>query len=185
MRIYTGTGDDGETGLFDGSRVPKESARVEAYGALDELNSLLGLLRAEPLAEEVDEGLREIQRDLFEIGGDLATPGSETCLAFLPERIRALEAWMDRLTASLPSLRSFVLPGGSRSAALAQVARTVCRRAERRAWSLARSSALPKPLLVYLNRLSDLCFLLARSENHRAGIAEAPWEPRSRSKDGT
>ncbi len=177
MRIYTGSGDEGETGLFKGGRVPKEDPRIEAFGTVDELNSLLGWLRAEGLDPDTAEGLVEIQRDLFEVGSDLATPGGKRCERLLPERIAALEAWMDRLSETLPPLENFILPGGTRSACLAQLARTVCRRAERLAWRVARHHPLPKPLLVYLNRLSDLLFLLARAENARLGGEEVPWNP--------
>jgi cob(I)alamin adenosyltransferase len=179
MRIYTKTGDGGETGLFDGSRVAKDDLRVQAYGTADELNSTIGLLRCEGLDQPSDEELAHIQHDLFEIGSILATPGESPQVQHLPERIQALEQWMDRMDAELEPLRSFILPGGSRPAALAHLARTIARRAEREAWTCHRATPLPSEVLVYLNRLSDAFFMLARHQNQRLGTPDVAWQARS------
>jgi len=182
MVIYTRTGDDGETGLFGNRRVPKEHARIEAYGTIDELNSLVGLLRSEPLDAELDGQLKGIQDALFEIGADLATEGGRACLPRIEPAITAMERWIDASEAQLPPLRSFVLPGGCRISSLFHVLRTVARRAERVFWTLARAigdapgQAVPKPIGVYLNRLSDLFFSWARRANLRAGVADVPWQ---------
>lgn len=179
MRIYTRTGDHGETGLFDGTRVPKEDARVASYGDVDELNSWLGVLRAETLEATIDAELARIQADLFEIGSDLATPGGDRSSAFVQQRIADQERWIDELMASLPKLKNFVLPAGSRAASLCHVARAVCRRAERSGWRLRRHTEFPDVILVYLNRLSDLLFALARKLNALAGTSDAEWSPRT------
>lgn len=173
-RIYTRTGDDGSTGLGDGSRVAKDDARVEAYGSVDELNAGIGLLRAELPATHAAQGLLgEIQHDLFDLGGELCIPGYSLLKA---ERIGALEQDIDRLNENLPALKEFILPGGNRAASLAHVARTVCRRAERRVHTLAcgdsTTGALP---LQYLNRLSDYLFVLARALAREHGGAEVLW----------
>lgn len=173
MRIYTRTGDQGETSLFDGSRVSKDDLRVHAYGTVDELNSVIGLIRSEDLAPETDAGLEQIQCDLFTVGSALATPHGEP--PKLDDRIGAFEAWIDDLTTAAPPLKSFVLPAGTREAALFHVARTVCRRAERLVCTYARELVAPADVLVYLNRLSDLLFALARMGNVRHGIGEVPW----------
>jgi len=173
MRIYTRTGDKGETALFDGSRVAKDDLRVHAYGTVDELNSLIGLIRTEPLAPETDAGLEQIQRDLFSVGAALATPHPEP--PQLEDRIAAFETWIDELTAAAPRLANFVLPAGTREAALFHVARTVCRRAERLVCTYERELVAPAGVLVYLNRLSDLLFALARIGNVRHGVDEVPW----------
>lgn len=178
MRIYTKTGDSGETGLFDGTRVPKEDIRVEAYGAVDELNSTLGWLRAEITDDGTDAELHRIQEDLFEIGSDLATPDGNRTESFVAERIQAQEQWIDSLMAALPKLKTFVLPAGSKAAAVCHVARTICRRAERACWAARRVHEFPDGILVYLNRLSDLLFALARSENARAGVGDVAWTAR-------
>ncbi|HMQ23274.1 MAG TPA: cob(I)yrinic acid a,c-diamide adenosyltransferase [Planctomycetota bacterium] len=178
MDIYTKTGDDGLTGLFDGSRVEKEDLRVAAYGDVDELSSQIGVLRALGLAVEIDTELDDIQRDLFELSADLAMPGGAKSFAFLPGRIRDLELGIDERMDRLPPLRSFILPGGCSEAAQAHVARTVCRRAERSCWRAHRSHAYPREVLVYLNRLSDWFFALARDLNERRGIADVPWTAR-------
>ena len=182
MPIYTGTGDLGDTGLFGNRRVRKGHARIEAYGTVDELNSFLGLLRAEGLAAAFDDQLKAIQDTLFEIGADLATEGGKASLPRVIPAIVEAERWIDASEATLPPLRTFVLPGGSRRAALLHVLRTVARRAERRFWSLAREcetseplAPVPPPIGVYLNRLSDLFFSWARRENQRAGVADVPW----------
>ncbi len=181
-RIYTRTGDSGETGLFGGGRVPKSNIRVEAYGSVDELNSVLGWTIT--LLAEADAGeLRTVQSDLFTIGAQLATPeertrGRRPLVPDLdPERINALENWIDRLERDLPELRTFILPGGSTGGAALHVARTVCRRAERRVVALAANETIADGIVTYLNRLSDLLFVLARSVNGRSGQPETPWLP--------
>lgn len=179
MSIYTKTGDEGKTGLFDGTRVAKDDLRVSAYGEVDELNCVLGLLAASGLDEEHKDAVLAMQRDLFEIGADLATPGSTKCEAFLQQRIRELEAWIDEIMDRLPPLRSFVMPGGCTQSGFAHLARTVCRRAERACWTAKREHAFPEEILVYLNRLSDLFFALARDLNDKNGIADVPWTPRA------
>ena len=175
MSIYTKTGDDGQTGLFGNQRVPKHHIRVEAYGAVDELNSFLGLLRAESLPAARDTELQKIQEALFSIGADLATPGGEASVQLAQSGIREMETWIDRDDAALPPLRSFILPGGHRQAALFHIVRTVCRRAERRVWLLIEQEEVPADLGTYLNRLSDLTFVWARHANHEHGVADVPW----------
>jgi cob(I)alamin adenosyltransferase len=182
QRIYTGTGDAGETGLFGGGRVAKSHPRVEAYGAVDELNAVLGWVVAAVDEPGIRAGLPQVQADLFAIGAHLATVVAEgrpaPKLPSLPEdRIPELERWIDAAEARLPELRSFILPGGSPGGAALHMARTVCRRAERRVVELSRESALDGSIVVYLNRLSDLLFVLARLENRHAGAAEQPWAP--------
>lgn len=181
MRIYTRTGDTGETGLFGGGRVAKDHARVAAYGDVDELNSALGVARATEPAAMFDPELEAIQRDLFSIGGQLATPDPEKVRAALEKamlstsRIQELESAIDAAEAELPPLRAFVLPAGTPKAAALHLARTVCRRAERSVVTLARSEEVPELFLIYLNRLSDYLFTLARLANFRAGRSEVPW----------
>ena len=182
MRLYTKTGDDGTTGLFGGVRVNKDSERVEAYGTVDELNAVLGLVRASGAPAEIDELLEAIQNDLFAVGAEIAcAPGKEVRLACDPVgdgRIAALEQAIDRADSALPALKNFVLPGGSPSAAALHHARTVCRRAERLLVRTGRSGSLRNELVIYLNRLSDLLFALARRANQLAGIPDVPWQPR-------
>ena len=181
MPIYTRTGDDGETGLFGNRRVPKEHARIEAYGTVDELNSFVGLLRSEGLDATFDAQLKTIQDALFEIGADLATEGGRASLARVEPATTELERWIDASEAQLPPLHSFVLPGGCRAASLLHVLRTVSRRAERLVWRLAHeigddhAHAIPRQLGVYLNRLSDLFFSWARRANLQVGVADVPW----------
>ena len=181
MRIYTRTGDTGETGLFGGGRVAKDHARVAAYGDVDELNSALGVARATEPAAMFDPELEAIQRDLFSIGGQLATPDPEKVRAALEKamlstsRIQELESAIDAAETELPPLRAFVLPAGTPKAAALHLARTVCRRAERSVVTLARSEEVPELFLIYLNRLSDYLFTLARLANVRAGRSEVPW----------
>lgn len=181
MPIYTRTGDDGETGLFGNRRVQKDHARIEAYGTIDELNAFVGLLRSEPLDAGFDAQLASIQEALFEVGADLATEGGRASLARIEPATRELEQWIDASEAQLPPLHSFVLPGGCRIASLLHVLRTVTRRAERHFWTLVRTTgdspatAIPRPLGVYLNRLSDLFFSWARRANADAGVADVPW----------
>ena len=172
-KIYTRTGDDGTTGLAGGSRVGKDSLRVEAIGEVDELNSAVGLVLAEELPEDVRESLRGVQHDLFDLGGELCLPG-HTILS--ENHVARLENELDRLNANLPGLKDFVLPGGSRAAAASHLARAVCRRAERRLVALARSEAIAPVLLQYLNRLSDLLFVTARVLNRHADRGDVLWE---------
>lgn len=172
-KITTRTGDTGTTGLGDGSRVAKDDVRIEAIGAVDELNSQIGLLLAEPLPEAVQDGLIAVQHDLLDLGGELATPGSTLLTA--PAVVR-LERWQTEVSHDLPPLQEFLLPGGGRGGALAHVARTVCRRAERRLVTLQRRGGpVGEEAVRYLNRLSDLLFCLARHLNRAAGIAEPVW----------
>ena len=173
-KIYTRTGDQGSTGLGDGSRVSKDHARVEAFGTVDELNSVIGLLLAETLPPDIHAALTDIQHDLFDLGGELCVPGHGM---LRDAHITRLENILDGLNADLPMLREFILPGGSRPAALAHVARTVCRRAERRTITLARSESVPATSIKYLNRLSDLLFVMARALNKHAGQPDVLWQP--------
>lgn len=183
MKIYTRTGDDGTTGLFGGGRVPKTSDRVAAYGTVDELNSVLGVARAARLTAECDEVLASVQRALFTLGAELAcVPGKEEKLGLSlldAEESLALERAIDRAEQDLPPLTTFVLPGGSPAAAYLHLARTVCRRAERAVLALVEPAAR-RETVIYLNRLSDLLFVLARRENHALGVADVPWEGRHR-----
>lgn len=181
MKIYTRTGDEGSTGLFGGGRVAKDDIRVTAYGDVDELNSTIGVVRATEPADFHDELLRSIQRDLFAIGGHLATPDPAKVAAALEKaeiavgRIQEFESLMDQADLELPQLEAFVLPAGQPKAAALHLARTVCRRAERSTVSLARESEVPPILLVYLNRLSDLLFTLARLANRKLGTEDETW----------
>jgi len=179
MAIYTRTGDLGETGLFAGPRVGKDMPRIEVYGAVDELNAVLGLVRTEPVGEAIDQILARVQDELFQIGAELATPDpvARGTRWIGRGQVRGLEEEIDRLDATLPPLEHFVLPGGTRQAALFHLARTVCRRAERRLVTLIRHSEEPisLPLLAYLNRLGDLLFVLARVANAQAGQPDIPW----------
>ncbi len=171
--ITTRTGDQGATGLADGSRVAKHDARIHALGDVDEFNSTLGLLRCEVLPAGLDDILNAMQHDLFDLGAELALPG-HTVLK--PERVVALEAWLAQYQANLPPLREFVLPGGSRPAAQAHVARSQARRAERSLWALHALTPLSPAPLQYLNRASDLLFVLARELNRVAGRADVFWQ---------
>lgn len=180
MKIYTRTGDAGDTGLFGGGRVPKTHPRVEAYGDVDELNASIGLARAIELMPRVDEVLVPVQRDLFAIGALLATPDREKMKRHLDkanideQRIKALEEAIDDCDRELEPLKAFIVPGGTPKAAALHVARTVCRRAERRVIALTEEE-IPSIVIVYLNRLSDLLFTLARLANRRAGAGEVTW----------
>jgi cob(I)alamin adenosyltransferase len=181
MKIYTKTGDAGDTGLFGGGRVQKDDPRVEAYGDVDELNAVLGMARAiEPLPR-IDEVLVPMQRDLFSIGALLATPDLAKMHGHLEKaniddrRIKDLEHAIDDCEKELEPLRAFIIPGGSRKGAMLHVARTVCRRAERRVVSLQREVEIPPLVVIYLNRLSDLLFMLARVANVRTGAGEVTW----------
>ncbi len=197
MAIYTKTGDDGDTALFGGGRVPKNDRRVEAYGAVDELNSFVGLaltsltdVDADPDADggpdaDANPGIRRglllIQNDLFALGANLATPERDDSRPRprTPDvpvaRVEAMERWIDRATEELPELREFILPGGTGAAAMLHVCRSVCRRAEREVVALGREETLDPGIVRYLNRLSDLFFVWARLENLRAGQADVPW----------
>jgi cob(I)alamin adenosyltransferase len=180
MKIYTKSGDGGITGLADGSRVGKHSLRVAAYGDVDELNAALGLAKAHSEDGELNVLLREIQRDLFAIGAQLADPKARVTAkkakaAVTASHVERLEKAIDRCEAELPALTAFLLPGGSRLGAFLHLARTVCRRAERGVVALARKHKLDPLVIVYLNRLSDLLFVLARHENQAAGHPEDRW----------
>jgi cob(I)alamin adenosyltransferase len=177
-RIYTRLGDGGETHLGDMSRVPKTHARIEAYGTVDELNAQLGVaLAAADLPPRYAEWLTRIQNDLFDVGADISVPegGDKQRLRVIPEQTKWLEAACDEANAELPALKSFVLPGGTRAAAQLHVCRTVCRRAERR--TIACGEEVNAECVRYLNRLSDLLFILSRGVNLAAGAAEPLWEP--------
>jgi cob(I)alamin adenosyltransferase len=177
-RIYTGGGDRGETSLGDGTRVPKVDCRIAAFGAVDELNSQIGLALAADLPNGMREVLKRVQNELFDLGADLSVPfGVTDRLRISDEQISALERDCDRFNADLPDLTSFVLPGGSEAAARLHVARAVCRRAEREALEAAEQMDINQLALVYLNRLSDLLFILARTAN--AGGPEPLWKPGS------
>jgi cob(I)alamin adenosyltransferase len=181
MKIYTKTGDKGETGLFGGGRVSKDHPRVEAYGDIDELNAILGMARSVELMPRIDEVLVPVQRDLFSIGALLATPNRDKVQQQLEkarideDRIAQLERAIDDGEAELEPLTSFILPGGTPKSAALHVARTVCRRAERRVIALRNEVDVPAIVIQYLNRLSDLLFVLARVANRRAGAGEVTW----------
>ncbi len=187
MKIYTKTGDSGETGLFDGTRVLKSDPRVATYGDVDELNAWLGLARSSITDPELAAMIEQVQRDLFAIGARLADPAHRIAervtkaAAVTADDVARLEKWIDNLDAELPRLRRFILAGGSPGGAMLHLARTVCRRAERAMVALASSTggsgadAFEPTLLTYVNRLSDLLFVMARAANHRAGTAELEW----------
>jgi cob(I)alamin adenosyltransferase len=187
MKIYTKTGDDGSTGLFGGQRVSKASARVDAYGTVDELNSVLGLARvacAQTPAASLDPLLCSIQSALFTLGADLATPlpapdAKDRALIdrMQPDDVTPLEAAIDAHEATLEPLRAFILPGGTPLAAWLHLARTTCRRAERLCVSLSADEDIGPVIVQYLNRLSDLLFVLARAANHLHGVPDVPWQP--------
>jgi len=172
-KIYTRTGDDGTTGLGDGTRVAKDDLRVEAYGTVDELNSVIGVVLAEPLPPGISDCLQRIQHELFDLGGELCMPGYTGIGA---AQVKQLEDDLDHFNADLPPLKEFILPGGGRAAAACHVARTVCRRAERRSWTLHRKTPLNTDLLRYLNRLSDFLFVLARVIARHDKGSEVLWK---------
>jgi cob(I)alamin adenosyltransferase len=179
MKIYTKTGDAGETSLFDNSRVSKADPRVDAYGEVDEVNAVLGAALSHGVDDDIAAVLTTVQKDLFAVGARLADPSSRiaervTKAVVTTEQIERLETTIDRLETELPPLRRFILPGGSSAGALLHLARTVCRRAERRVVALGTDSVEPG-VIIYLNRLSDLLFVMARAVNHRAGIPETEW----------
>ena len=182
-KIYTRSGDDGSTALGSRQRVPKDSPRVRAYGAVDEVNSLVGMALAQGLSARLSEALPTIQNQLFHLGAELSTPANKGKQATVPQieerHIKAQEDLIDELNAQVGPLQNFILPGGSAGAAALQVARAVCRRAERRLVTLARQEAVRSEALAYLNRLSDLLFVMARYENKQRGIQEPLWDSRS------
>jgi cob(I)alamin adenosyltransferase len=181
MKIYTRTGDQGDTGLFGGGRVSKDHPRVAAYGDVDELNSVLGTVRSIPPLDFYDPLFESIQRDLFSIGGQLAAPNPAavskalTKAALPADRVSEFEGVIDQAESELLPLRAFVLPAGTPKAAALHLARTVCRRAERSVVHLAHDHEVPAVFIAYLNRLSDLLFTLARLSNHRAGVNDVTW----------
>ena len=178
-KIYTRTGDDGTTGLGDGQRTPKDSARVTAYGTVDELNSTVGIVLAQQIPDAVRETLTQIQHDLFDLGGELCIPGLEM---IRDADITRLETILDGFNADLPVLKEFILPGGGMAAASCHVARTVCRRAERATVTLARAETVRPEAVRYLNRLSDLLFVLARVLARSSGHGEVLWQHERRKK---
>ena len=172
-KIVTRTGDDGTTGLGDGSRTRKDSLRIDAIGHVDELNSTVGVLLAEPVSQKIRDALVDIQHDLFDLGGELCIPGFEN----LPDkRVERLDELLEGFNADLPRLKEFILPAGSRAASIAHVARTVCRRAERAIVALGRDENVRPACRQYVNRLSDLLFVLARVLNREAGGSDVLWE---------
>lgn len=182
MKLYTKTGDDGTTGLVGGGRVPKTSLRVDAYGTVDETNAVLGVARAARLTPAIDATLSRVQEDLFTLGAELAcVPGREAKLNMQllgEDDIHRLEVAIDEADAACAPLKTFVLPGGSAQAAALHLARTVCRRAERAVLSID-DAPIRGEVVIYLNRLSDLLFALARRANAAAGIDDVPWSPRA------
>ncbi|MBN8888549.1 MAG: cob(I)yrinic acid a,c-diamide adenosyltransferase [Rudaea sp.] len=178
-KIYTRTGDDGTTGLGDGSRVAKDSARVASYGTVDELNSVIGVVLAEEIPAAVRETLTQVQHDLFDLGGELCIPGMAMIHAADIDR---LETTLDGFNADLPALKDFILPGGGTAAAHCHVARTVCRRAEREVVALARVETVRPEAVRYLNRLSDLLFVIARVLARASGHGEVLWQHERRKK---
>jgi cob(I)alamin adenosyltransferase len=179
-KIYTRTGDDGSTGLGDGSRVPKDSVRVHAYGTVDELNSALGIVLAYSLPDAIRDCLTEIQHELFELGGELCIPTS--ALIHNTDVVR-LESRLDAFNEPLPALKDFILPGGSLAAAHCHLARTICRRAERELITLARHEAVRPEAIHYLNRLSDLLFVIARVLARHTGHTEVLWQHEKRKRE--
>ncbi len=171
-KVYTRTGDGGETGLVGGARTSKASLRVEAYGEVDELNSVIGLARARLQDSEIDDALGLIQNDLFTVGGDLASPSGIEVPRIRESFVKTLEEMSDRFLKELEPLKEFILPGGSEAGASLHVARAISRRAERRAVALSEAEEMNPEVIVYLNRLSDLLFILARVANRRAGVPE-------------
>lgn len=180
MKIYTKTGDKGDTSLFGGQRIPKDALRIEAYGTVDELNSVLGIVRADNKEKEIDAVLDRVQSELFELGADLATPWSanvKNIKRIEQKHSEHLEKSIDHLDGHLKQLRTFILPGGSPVAARLHFARTVCRRAERTVVRLSRNEDIGEGITIYLNRLSDLLFVMARYANHVANVPETKWKP--------
>ena len=182
MKIYTRTGDKGETGLFGAGRVSKASLRVDAYGDVDETNSQIGLVRSFAKDEKIAEILESLQEDLFTLGSDLATPlhipARKSAPQITADNVKRLENIIDEIEEHNAPLRKFILPVGSNTASLLHVARTVCRRAERKVAALKEKEAINEQCLIYLNRLADLLFVLARSANKREDIEDVEWEPK-------
>lgn len=179
MKIYTKSGDKGDTSLFGGQRVPKDALRIEAYGTVDELNSVLGIVRADGVGEPLDRILGTLQDELFVLGADLATPRSlqrKGLKRIGKKETEFIEGTIDALEKQLKPLKSFILPGGSPVAARLHFARTVCRRAERVVVRLSRNEDIGDDCMVFLNRLSDLLFVLARFANHSANVSEVKWK---------
>lgn len=177
MKIYTRTGDDGETGLWGGLRVAKDAARVHAYGTVDECNAAIGVVRATGVHSALDALLARIQHDLFVVGSDLATPGEAAQIPRIDAAaVSALEQAIDELESGLEPLRQFILPGGAMAAAQLHLARTICRRAERWVVTLGHAEPVNPQVGIYLNRLSDLLFVAARSANAHAGMPDVPWQ---------
>jgi cob(I)alamin adenosyltransferase len=187
MKLYTRTGDDGSTGLFGGDRVQKNHPRIEAYGCVDELNSVMGLVAAQcqvdhPFEQRLQHIVGRIQSRLFDIGADLATPPGakhqDKVRRMSPEDVAEAEAWIDEVDGANPPIKVFVMPGGTELAARLHVARTVARRAERAIVTLTETQNVGLPVLHYVNRLSDLFFAMARRANHERGVPDVPWVPR-------
>ena len=176
MKIYTRTGDHGQTSLFGGARVAKSDPRIEAYGTVDELSSHIGVARTTPIPADVDAVLHQVQLDLFEVGAHLASPGTSRFPGVDAARIEELERAIDAMESELQPLTTFILPGGSSSAAHLHVARTVCRRAERLVVALQDETPATVSTISYLNRLSDYLFVAARFANRRAGVDDVPWK---------
>lgn len=175
MKIYTKTGDAGETSLFGGTRVRKDDARIEAYGTIDELNSFLGVVRASWPSSSLDGQFHAIQSDLFDIGAHLASPGRSRFAGPPASRVASLEQDIDAMESELTPLKTFILPGGTLAASHLHVARTVCRRGERLVVALRDEDEATKASITYLNRLSDFLFVAARFANHQQGVADVPW----------
>ncbi|XXF76782.1 cob(I)yrinic acid a,c-diamide adenosyltransferase [Myxococcaceae bacterium GXIMD 01537] len=186
MKIYTKTGDAGETGLFGGGRVAKDDERVEAYGEMDELNATLGLARSFGLPADLDSLAQRLQDQLFTVGAVLATPAGTKASAHIPELkpqwAEAMEHAIDTFEAELAPMTHFILPGGTQAASALHLSRTVCRRVERRCVPLLRAGTIPQTVVVFLNRLSDLLFVMARLANHRAGLPDVKWIPEKPSR---
>ncbi|MCG3179224.1 MAG: Cob(I)yrinic acid a,c-diamide adenosyltransferase [Phycisphaerae bacterium] len=185
MKLYTRTGDDGTTGLFGGQRVAKNAPRIEAYGTVDELNSVVGLARSACGDARMGEMLTAIQNELFVVGGDLATPGdTEARGQIVPiltaESTARLEGWIDELCEPLPPMKHFILPGGCELASRLHVARTLCRRAERVILTLGMCEPINENIIPWVNRLGDLLFAAARRANQLAGVEDVPWQPRKK-----
>lgn len=182
MKIYTKTGDKGETGIWGGGRIPKDSIRINAYGTVDECNALLGVARSAGMEKPLDHKLDHIQNLLFVVGTDLATPGDvEPAIPRIADDdVQQLEKWIDEMDDSLPPLKNFIVPGGSPAAAALHHARTVCRRAERWTVMLSREEPSCAAALIFLNRLSDFLFVAARTANREAGIDDVSWQGRNR-----
>lgn len=176
MKLYTKTGDDGSTGLFGGDRVPKNDPRVTAYGEVDELNAVIGMVIASCDDEKTNRNLQQIQSELFTLGAQLATPEHQKSSTTIQDKhIKQLEEWIDEAVAEVEPMKNFILPGGTVTAAGLHLARTVCRRAERATITLSQQQSVDPQTIIYLNRLSDLLFAQARDANKRDGVEDIPW----------